>query len=42
MTEQQKRELEALRKRLGAKVDPKVAERNWNRAWEANRDRATK
>ena len=32
MTEQQKRELEELRKRLGMKVDPTLAERQWNRA----------
>lgn len=34
MTEQQKQELEALRKRIGMKVDPKIAERNWKRAIE--------
>lgn len=37
MTPAQKQDLEALRKRLGAEVDPRLAERNWNRAAEANR-----
>jgi hypothetical protein len=39
MTEQQKRELEALRKRLGMKVDPTLAERQWNRAVKAQKSK---
>ena len=37
MTQDQTRELETLRKRLGMVVDPTIAERNWTRAYEANR-----
>lgn len=37
MNEKQTQELADLMKKIGAKVDPKVAERNWNRAVKANR-----